>query len=83
MLLPESPIKSNSQEPKSLGLLYLIGEAKQRSLVQVPAAVIEGTLLVQPPPLYQPSGEQQYSQQAYLQLLSMIRIEAQPSLTID
>jgi hypothetical protein len=61
MLLSELPMKSNGQEPKSLGLLHLIGEAKQRSLIQKPAAVFEGTLLVQPPPLDQPSREQQHS----------------------
>ena len=33
MLLSELPMKSNGQEPKSLGLLHLIGEAKQRSLI--------------------------------------------------
>ena len=58
MLPSELPVKSNGQELESLPLLHLVGEAQQRSLIEVPAAVFEGTLLVQPPPLQQASREQ-------------------------
>jgi hypothetical protein len=58
MLPSELPMKSNGQEPESLGLLHLVGKTEQRSLIQVPAAVFKGTRLVQPPPLQQASGEQ-------------------------
>lgn len=58
MRLSELTVKSYGQEPESLGLLHLVGEAEQRSLIEVPAAVFEGTRLVQPPPLEQPSREE-------------------------